>query len=337
MAITKVDNGYFLDARPWGSSGKRIQKTFPTKAEAQRYLNFAINQADNKPWMQKREDKRRLSEIVDHWFQIHGQTYTQPTLTKNKLDAICAALKNPIAQHLTAEQYSEWRGKRLASGIAPKTANNELTLLKGVYNKLIEIGNIEYDNPIAKVAKIKLQETELAFLSVEDIQILFKEFDQSRHPDLDIVSKICLSTGARISEACGLHGSHVIKSGDSYKVTFTNTKGKKNRTIPISKGLYDEIPKRSGPLFTDCRKPFERAIKRAGIILPRGQCTHVMRHTFASHFMMNGGNILVLQKILGHAKIENTMIYAHFAPSHYEDAIRLNPLANIQFSSKSTG
>ena len=41
--------------------------------------------------------------------------------------------------------------------------------------------------------------------------------------------------------------------------------------------------------------------------------------------MMNGGNILVLQQILGHAKIEQTMVYAHFAPSHLEDAIRLGP------------
>lgn len=42
--------------------------------------------------------------------------------------------------------------------------------------------------------------------------------------------------------------------------------------------------------------------------------------------MMNGGNILVLQKILGHTDIKMTMRYAHFAPDHFEDAVRLNPL-----------
>ncbi len=47
----------------------------------------------------------------------------------------------------------------------------------------------------------------------------------------------------------------------------------------------------------------------------------------ASHFMMNGGNILVLQKILGHSTIAMTMRYAHFAPDHLEDAVRLNPLS----------
>ncbi len=43
--------------------------------------------------------------------------------------------------------------------------------------------------------------------------------------------------------------------------------------------------------------------------------------------MMNGGNILVLQKILGHSTIAMTMRYAHFAPDHLEDAVRLNPLS----------
>ena len=43
--------------------------------------------------------------------------------------------------------------------------------------------------------------------------------------------------------------------------------------------------------------------------------------------MMNGGNILVLQRILGHANIRETMRYAHFAPDHLEDAVTLNPLA----------
>jgi len=41
---------------------------------------------------------------------------------------------------------------------------------------------------------------------------------------------------------------------------------------------------------------------------------------------MNGGNILTLQKILGHSTIIMTMRYAHLAPEHLKDAERLNPL-----------
>jgi site-specific recombinase XerD len=46
--------------------------------------------------------------------------------------------------------------------------------------------------------------------------------------------------------------------------------------------------------------------------------------------MMGGGNILVLQQILGHASITDTMKYAHFSPTHLEDAIRLNPLTKVE-------
>jgi len=55
--------------------------------------------------------------------------------------------------------------------------------------------------------------------------------------------------------------------------------------------------------------------------------SHVLRHRFASHFIMAGKNIIVLQRIFGHSDIRVTMRYAHFAPDHLEDAIRCNPLA----------
>ena len=41
---------------------------------------------------------------------------------------------------------------------------------------------------------------------------------------------------------------------------------------------------------------------------------HALRHTFASHYVMSGGNLLALQKILGHSKFEMTQIYSHLAP-----------------------
>lgn len=68
----------------------------------------------------------------------------------------------------------------------------------------------------------------------------------------------------------------------------------------------------------------------AGLVLPRGQLTHVLRHTFASHFMMNGGNILVLQKLLGHSSLTMTMRYAHLAPDHLQEARMLNPLTCLK-------
>lgn len=50
---------------------------------------------------------------------------------------------------------------------------------------------------------------------------------------------------------------------------------------------------------------------------------HDLRHTFASHFMMNGGNIYTLQKLLGHKYIQTTMIYAHLDKNFLQKEIGL--------------
>ena len=71
---------------------------------------------------------------------------------------------------------------------------------------------------------------------------------------------------------------------------------------------------------------FRKAVEPTEFELLKGQISHVLRHTFTRYFMMNGGNILVLQRILGHASIVDTMKYSHFSPENLEDAIRLNPL-----------
>lgn len=48
---------------------------------------------------------------------------------------------------------------------------------------------------------------------------------------------------------------------------------------------------------------------------------HLLRHAFASHFIMSGGNILTLQEILGHASLDTTLVYAHLAPDFLADEL----------------
>ncbi|WP_423787053.1 tyrosine-type recombinase/integrase [Kerstersia gyiorum] len=91
-----------------------------------------------------------------------------------------------------------------------------------------------------------------------------------------------------------------------------------------------------GAIFTRCTGAFKEAIERASIQLPMGQLTHVLRHTFASHFMINGGNILTLQRILGHQDLKTTMRYAHLAPDHLDSARQLNPLVFLPCTDGST-
>jgi len=110
---------------------------------------------------------------------------------------------------------------------------------------------------------------------------------------------------------------------------FTDTKSGKNRAVPISSELLGNLPKKDRRLFKSCYAAFKEAVLRCDLTLPAGQLTHVLRHTFASHFMMDGGNIIVLQRILGHANLTMTMRYSHFSPDHLEDAIKYNPLNKL--------
>jgi len=88
-----------------------------------------------------------------------------------------------------------------------------------------------------------------------------------------------------------------------YLVTYDQTKSGKKRSVPISKDLYKTVKKHlenHGGFGTSTISAFRRAVDRSGIQLPQGQCAHILRHTFASHFMMNGVNVVIAQWILGH-------------------------------------
>lgn len=140
-----------------------------------------------------------------------------------------------------------------------------------------------------------------------------------------MVARICLATGARWGEAQALTPERL--KGNT--LVFANTKSKRVRSVPISKQLADDIRlhwKTHGP-FTNCLGVFRLLLQSTSIKLPRGQAGHVLRHTFASHFIMNGGHIVTLQHILGHASLSMTMRYAHLSEDHLKDATLLNPLA----------
>ncbi len=79
-----------------------------------------------------------------------------------------------------------------------------------------------------------------------------------------------------------------------------------------------------------------RVLDRTTIKLPKGQVAHALRHTFASHFIQNGGNIVTLQRILGHSSLAMTMRYARLAPDHLVDAINFGPGLPISYHCQQT-
>ena len=67
------------------------------------------------------------------------------------------------------------------------------------------------------------------------------------------------------------------------------------------------------------RWELERACKRAGLRLVGW---HTLRHSFASHLVMRGVSIVIVQRLLGHVDIKTTMRYAHLSPDVTREAVQ---------------
>ncbi|ELK3677265.1 tyrosine-type recombinase/integrase [Vibrio fluvialis] len=340
MSIRNLKDGnkkpWLCECYPTGRGGKRIRKRFATKGEALAFEQFTMREVEDKPWLGEKGERRSLLDMINLWQERHGQSLSHSKYTYNKLKVMALGMGDPLYTKFTASMFTQFRADRLAGEIADlqgrkskvtfRTCNNEQDLLNAVIVELKRMGEWKGENPLAAVRQFKLHETEMEFLTVEEMRELISAAEEHEfHDDIHKIIKLCLATGARFREASNLTGAQLSK----YKVTFTQTKGKKNRSIPISQELYELIYKEgSGPLFRIGYSTVYRFISRR---VPRlkQQAAHVLRHTFASYYMMNGGNIIALQRILGHADIKQTMRYAHLAPDHLEDAVEKNPLNNL--------
>lgn len=340
MSVRNLKDGskkpWLCECYPQGRNGKRVRKRFATKGEANAYENFVMREVDDKPWMGGKADRRSLLDMIDLWQERHGQSLAHSKYTYNKLKVIALGMGDPLHTKITASMFAEYRTARLTGDIPDlkgkkravsfRTCNNEQDLLNAVIVELMRMGEWKADNPLQAVRQFRLHETEMEFLTTDEMRDLLEKAEaHAFHDDVHKIIKLCLATGARFSEAANLTGAQISK----FKVTFTQTKGKKNRSVPISEEIYNTIYKEgSGKLFNIGYSTVYRFIS-SNIPRLNQQAAHVLRHTFASYYMMNGGNIIALQRILGHSDIKQTMRYAHLAPDHLEDAISKNPLNSL--------
>ena len=329
MTIKKDGDKWLVDLYPEGRSGKRVRKKFDTRTEAARFEKFVLSAVhQGKDWNSSKRDSRHLNELIDIWYKAKGSYLKDGPRRRKCLLDISEWLGNPKGIDLKATNFTAYLSYKTESGISEKTINNHLGYMNAVYNYLSDVGEIEYSNPLAKIKSIKIDERELSWLTTEQIRHLLSTIESfSQNPHVLLLTKICLATGARWSEAEGLKLRHV-RDG---KVSFHGTKSGKSRSVPVAEDLFNEIYvhlERFGE-FSFSLSAFRRALDESGIELPKGQAAHVLRHTFASHFMMHGGNILTLQKIMGHSGVAVTMRYAHLASDHLLDAVRFNPLQRL--------
>ena len=176
MAIKKLPTGEWLaDFYLNGRGSRRIRKTFVTKGEAVAFEDYTRAEAENKPWIKEKEDRRKLSELIKLWDSLHGQSLKAVKSRKAKLDIVCNGLGDPIASQLTAKDWAHYRDQRLKGKISngyhddeskwkvkPITVNREQNYLSAVFNELKRLGEWNLPNPLDGVRTFREDEKEMS-------------------------------------------------------------------------------------------------------------------------------------------------------------------------------
>lgn len=323
MSIKKLEDGrYEVDVRPRGRDGKRIRKKFDRKADAHSYERSIIAKYQDNDYLNRPADKRRMSEFVELWWMLLGRNLPYAATRLSTINGVCRDMEDPMLYQIDSRCLINYRAYRLGEGIKASTINHDLFALSGVFKSMAEIDEYHGENPVSSLAPLKEVRSEMSYLTTDEID----HFLAQLKGDYYRIAVLCLATGARWGEAYGLKAENIVHNN----VMFSHTKNGDKRVVPISQEVADIIKTReSGRLFRVSYSRFRKMIKEAKPNLPDGQAAHALRHTFATHFMIKGGNIITLQRILGHSDVSQTMTYAHFAPDFLADAVSLNPLTSV--------
>ena len=243
---------------------------------------------------------------------------------------------------VTREHADQLVAKLRESNHNPVGTNLVLGVLKQIMSEAFKQEKI-LKYPFADYEKVKEPKRADHFMSAEEIEKFLEANKNDPHYWLFVTA---MNTGMRRGELAGLLWDrvdfdkgfiHITRLRDRNGLADRTKTRNSQRRIPMSdvvRQALTEIKNRNWhPEYVFCTsygKPFDeghiywyfqRAQKRAG--LTNRYRFHDLRHTFASHFVMNGGSLYDLQKLLGHARFEETQRYAHLTPEHLAKAVNI--------------
>ena len=207
--------------------------------------------------------------------------------------------------------------------ISINTINNYVRNIKCFFNWLSNEDEIE-KNPVEKIKLLKGSERIKPMISEQEINKILRSFDKTKFNDYRnyIITLCILDTGCRISECLDIKVEDVDLSNKV--VILRYTKNKKERLVFFSNKLKMELqhwikykdrymtndllfPSNRGNLLS--LNLYERRLKRIGNNLNIDLYPHRLRANFAMYYLMNGGDIHTLSRLLGHSSLEVTKVY----------------------------
>lgn len=340
------------DSNKWWISyylpnGKRVREPVSTKkSEAEKVLTARLNAINEgkHPVIKKRKNQRvRFEDFAETFIT----DYSKPNKKSWKRDLF--ALK-PLVQffgdfYLTdidSCHIAEYKKVRLQQKVkyrdklvSQSTVNKEVKLLKSILKKAAKWKGIEiHDLELDLAAELPRER----ILTHHEIRVLV----DNANPPLKQAIIIALNTGARAGEIISMRWENINLEKNFISITAQETKSKRIRRIPINPELRKvfirlnlsrngnryvfQNPKTGNP-YNSFQKSWDNLIKRTGIDDMR---FHDLRHTFASHFLMGGGDLLTLQQILGHKELNTTARYLTITTVHKSKSMEIFQVAESE-------
>jgi integrase len=260
------------------------------------------------------------TELIQKWLRHEAKSAARIRSKKGKEGEVVKQRTKAIPTDPEAQR------KRRAS------SNRTLTILKAALNRAWREGKITSDSPWRRVEPFEEADAaRVRYLTIAEAQRLIN----ASAADFRLLVRAALATGARYGELIGLRVSDF--NPDSGTVHIRTSKSGKGRHIVLADegaAIFSAqaagrpataplLPKEDGGEWKSAHqaRPMKAACKGARIE-PEANF-HCLRHTYASHAIMNGAPLLVVAKNLGHT--DTRMVekhYGHLAPSYIADAIR---------------
>ena len=226
-------------------------------------------------------------------------------------------------------------------GLASASVRRAQSALRTYFGFLIEEGLLNED-PTEGLRSPKVGRTLPTVLSLHEMEALLEapRLDSPGYWRDRTILEVLYATGVRVSELIGLRITDVDLD---MRVCTVFGKGAKERLVPLGRPacvaleryLRDVRPgmdmgRGQGRVFLSRRgRPLSRttvwglvrsAAHAAGI---RSKVSpHTLRHTFATHLLEGGADLVAVQELLGHADVSTTQIYTHVDRSHLRDVHR---------------
>ena len=337
----KRKNGISYRAVVTGSFGKQVSKAFARKVDAQKWHDAMLHKMRSGEKVDRKGGKTTVSEFGQMWLDGYGRSQLEPA-SQLKYNNLLKCQINPWLggvklSDISMARVEEWKiALSKQDKWAFSTLNDAIAFLKRILNYAVEIEYLE-SNRIAKAKPFKESPTDFRFMNVDEIQKL-TGWLWDNEPGYYLFYMVALNTGLRLGEIAGLKWDCVdlerrqITVRRSYQYSTNSvvekTKTNKIRCVPVNLALVEVL--RSEKLRSNSEfvvpdwenygrmaARTRRYCKRANV---REVTFHDLRHTFASQFMMHGGNLYDLKKILGHTSVVMTERYSHLSPDHLSGA-----------------